>query len=100
MYAITRRYNHATALIDAIIPRAQEVEELLKDVPGFVSYYAIRSGATLMTVSVFDEQGHADESTRRVREWVEKNLPKGAVPPPETSGGEVFVHFATEHART
>lgn len=96
MYAVTRRYAHASELIDAIAGRKHEVEDIISKVPGFVSYYAIRSAANLTTVSVFDDRAHADESTRQVREWVQANLPNSSVGAPETTGGEVFINFSVE----
>ena len=44
MHVVVRRWRNAAALADAMTSRSQEVEELLRGVPGFVAYYAIRHG--------------------------------------------------------
>ena len=40
MHAVVRRYRGASALNDLLAQRSQDVEQLLRDVPGFVAYYA------------------------------------------------------------
>ena len=55
MHAVVRRYRGASALNDLLAERAQDVERLLSDVPGFVAYYAIRAGDELATVTVCDD---------------------------------------------
>ena len=57
MHAVVRRYRGASALNDLLAQRSQDVEQLLRDVPGFVAYYAIRAGDELATVTVCDRPG-------------------------------------------
>jgi heme-degrading monooxygenase HmoA len=97
MYVTTRRYTNASALTDAMSNRTNEVEDLFRSAPGFIEYYALRSGdGGLTTVSVFENKEQADEGTRRAREWVQKNIQQGSVPQPDVSGGEVFISFGVE----
>jgi hypothetical protein len=93
MHAVIRRYNGATALNDLLAQRSQDVEQLLRDVPGFVAYYAIRDGDELATVTVCDDQAGTQESSRRAAEWVRENLAGGSVGAPEISEGEAFIQF-------
>ncbi len=93
MHAVIRRYNGATALNDLLAQRSQDVEQLLRDVPGFVAYYAIRDGDELATVTVCDDQAGTQESSRRAAEWVRQNLAGGSVGAPEISEGEAFIQF-------
>ena len=91
MYAVVRRYSGAAALADAMARDRQGIEELLRGVPGFVAYYAVRAGDELATVTVCDDQAGTQESSRRAAEWVRQNLPGGAAAAPEVVEGEVFV---------
>jgi hypothetical protein len=91
MFAVTRRYTGASALIAAIEQRRSEVERLVTTVPGFVSYYAIRSGDTLTSVTVCEDLAGVNELTRRSAEWVRENLPESAVEPPVSTIGDVLI---------
>ena len=91
MYAVVRRYTNAKALGDALVARQDEVNELLGSIPGFVTWYAVRTMDGLATVTVCQDQAGAAESTRRAAEWVKANLPDAALTPPEISEGEVIM---------
>lgn len=92
MYATVRRYKNAQALIDAMTAKKGDVEKLISEVPGFVSYYAVKDGDTVTTVSVYNDKAGCDESTRRAREWVGQNV-KATIGAPEISAGDVYIRF-------
>ena len=95
MYAVLRRYQGGSApVIEAIIPRRAEVEQILRGVPGFVAYYAVRTGDGGVTVTVCQDQAGTAESTRRAAAWVRENLPDAAGSPPEVTEGEVVINFS------
>jgi heme-degrading monooxygenase HmoA len=94
MFAVTRSYTGAKALIDAMEQRHTEVEKLITTVPGFVSYFAVRSGDSLTTVTVCDDRTGVDETTRRAAQWVKENLPDSKMAAPTVSAGEVFLSYA------
>jgi hypothetical protein len=71
MHAVVRRYRGASDLNDLLAQRSQDVEQLLRDVPGFVAYYAIRAA-----------------------EWVRQNLTGAAMAAPEITEGEAFIQFS------
>ena len=94
MYAVVRRYTNEGQLADALVQRQQEVEELLRGVPGFRAYYALRANdGTVATITVCDDQAGTSESTRRAAEWVRQNMSGAAITPPEVSEGETFLNF-------
>jgi heme-degrading monooxygenase HmoA len=95
MYVVVRRYTGASALVDAMTKREQEVRELISTVPGFRAYYAARTGGgdAVATVTVCDDKAGTDESTRRAGEWVRANLTGAAVAAPEVSEGETYINF-------
>jgi hypothetical protein len=72
-----------------------DVEQLLRGVPGFRSYYAIRSGDSVATITVCDDKAGTDESIRVAADWVRQNLPAGAVNPPEITEGETYIQFSS-----
>ena len=93
MYIVVRTWANAGELADAMLQRQQEVTDILTGVPGFVAYYATRTGDTLTTVTVCDGQAGTQESTRRAGEWVKTNLPEAAIGAPQIAEGETFVQF-------
>jgi hypothetical protein len=95
MYAVLRRYANATKLIEEMDRRPQEVESIIGAVPGFVAYHAIRTGDTLVTISVCQDQTGTEETTRRAAAWVRENVGPGVVGAPDVTSGEVFINFGT-----
>jgi len=95
MYVVVRRYTGASALVDAMIQREQEVRDLISTVPGFRAYYAARagSGGAVATITVCDSKEGTDESVRRAAEWVRTNMSGASISPPEITEGETYINF-------
>jgi hypothetical protein len=94
MYVVVRRYSGAAALVDAMVPRSQEVRDLISAVPGFKAYYAVDAGdGRVVTVTVCDTKEGTDESIRRAADWVGKNVSGASIGPPEISEGEAYIDF-------
>ena len=68
--------------------------ELLRGVPGFVAYYAVRHGAELTTITACDTRAGTQESTRLAGEWVKQNVSGSPPGAPEITEGETFLQFA------
>jgi hypothetical protein len=93
MYTVLRRYNDRV-VVDAVNERQADVEAILRGVPGFISYQALRSGTGGITITTCDDQAGTTESSRRAAEYVRENIPAAAGgSPPEITEGEVFLHF-------
>ncbi len=93
MYIVVRSWSNAAALADAMVARQQEVTDLIKGVPGFVAYYATRSGDSVTSVTVCQSQEGTSESSRLAREWVGKNLGGASISAPQIAEGETFIQF-------
>ena len=93
MYIVIRTWESAGAVADAIQERQQEVTELISGVPGFVAYYATRSGETLTTVTVCEDSSGTQESTRLAGEWVRKNVAGASIGAPKVTEGETILNF-------
>jgi hypothetical protein len=96
MYAVVRSYagHGSSEVFDALGDRHEEIRELfVRDVPGFVSYTAVRTGPDSgTTVTVCQDQAGAEESSRVAASWVTANLATtGAAP--TVSGGSAVAHF-------
>ena len=66
--------------------------------PGFGGYYLIDAGNGLFSsVSIFDTEAHAEESTRVASTWVrEEKLETALTNPPQITIGEVVVSKTRE----
>ena len=93
MYAVVRRYSGAAALAEAMARGQQSIEELLRGVPGFVAYYAVRSPEGVATITVCEDRAGTTESTKRAGEWVKANLRDVWLSPPEVTEGEAYLEF-------
>jgi hypothetical protein len=92
MYATVRTYSNAAALVDALVARQDELDGVIGAIDGFRAYYAIRTpDGGAVTISVFDDQAGAEESTRAAAERVAANLPDLSLSPPQVTTGEVAV---------
>jgi hypothetical protein len=91
-YAVIRNYKGAGPLIDGLQQRSDEVEQLVRDIPGLVHYVLVRSDDGGFSVSVYENQEGAEESVRQARDYVQKNLSEVAVAP-EVLQGEAVIHL-------
>lgn len=92
MYMAIRKYQTTpSASIQEIVQRVQEgFVPIISQSPGFVAYYILDSGSeTVASVSLFQDQAGADESTRRASEWVRQNLTSLLQLPAQLTAGEV-----------
>ena len=100
MYATIRRYeasdkSRATEIVkkahDSLLPR-------LSEMPGFNGYYLIDAGnGGFSSVSLFDTEAHAEESTRVASSWVrDEKLETALTSPPKITSGKVVVRDARE----
>ena len=94
MYVVVRSYTGASALVDIMIQRQDEVRSLISSVPGFKAYYAVNGGdGAVTTITVCDSKDGTDESTRRAGAWVRENLAGPSIGAPDVSEGEAYIGF-------
>ena len=93
-YAVIRHYKGSAELIDELGRRPGEVENLIRGVSGFQSYYLARSTEGGFSISVFADQAGAEESVRAARQYIQDNVSDVAGEPPEVLQGEVTISFA------
>ena len=99
MYAVIRRYVGNQEIADAVAGRGDEVKSVVEEIPGFVGYYLIQGDDGAASVTIYEDRTGAEESSRRVAQWVRDNLPDAATMPPEISQGEVLVTAGVAGAR-
>ncbi|SNR96315.1 hypothetical protein SAMN06893096_10187 [Geodermatophilus pulveris] len=95
MHAVIRHYKGNSELFDELERRTDEVEQVIRGVPGFVSYSLVRTADGGFSVGVFQDEAGTDESTRVAANWVKETLPQLTVSPPEVIGGGVVLHLGS-----
>ena len=92
MYATIRSYSGAAGLVDGLVPLGDDVRRALREVPGFQSYYFLRTGEQeAVSVTVCDGREGAEESSRLARDFIAERLPDLTIGAPVVSAGEVLV---------
>jgi heme-degrading monooxygenase HmoA len=94
MYMAIRSYKYKAGAFDQINKAVESgFVSIVSKAPGFIAYHLVNTGNnTLATVSLFESQAGADESTRMAADWVRENLAALVEGPPEVKAGEVTVH--------
>jgi heme-degrading monooxygenase HmoA len=94
MYTVVRRYSGNTELADALVENQEDVRRIISEVDGFRGYYLVKGTAgNTMSISVFDDQSGAEESSRAAADWLRENLADMDISPPEVLGGETVLSF-------
>ncbi len=95
MHAVIRRWNAAANLIAEMANRKDEVERVISSSPGFVQYHAIRTGDTIVSVTICQDRAGCEESSRLAAAWVKETFPPEAVAKlkPEILEGDAFINF-------
>lgn len=90
MYATVRRYEGVTGPGEAGRRVQEGFVPLISEVPGFVAYYWVDAGGGVMiSTSVFENQGGAEESNSRAADFVRESLAELLPNPPQITAGEV-----------
>ncbi len=95
MHIVVRSYSGpgAKELFDLLEERRDEIEPLIKDVSGFVSYTLARTEEGGVTVTVCEDKAGTDESIRVARKWVEDNASDLGADAPSISEGIVILQL-------
>ena len=93
MHMAIRRYKTIPGAMEQIVEQVTSgFVPIISGTPGYVGYYLVDTGSdTLVTVSVFQDQAGAEESTRRAADFVRENMASLLAGPPEVSAGTVRV---------
>lgn len=93
MYAAVRKWKADPARIEESVRKIQtSFVPDVKTVEGFIAYYNVRGeGDDVFTITICHDREGVEESTRRARAFVEREM-KGVIRgPPEVFAGEVLV---------
>lgn len=97
MHAVMRSYSGASAmkLADRLEQRKDEVEKLIRTVPGLISWGMMRTGDGCVTFTLCKDKGGCDRSVAIAREWVMTNAKDIGAAAPTVVEGPVSMRVAT-----
>ncbi len=92
MYTVVRQYTGpgASEIFDAIEGKKDEVERLIRGVPGFVSYTLLRTEDGGISVTVCEDKAGTDESVKVAADWVKGNVSTTTSPPTISEGNTIL----------
>jgi hypothetical protein len=93
MYAVIRAYTGNSELADALAEHEEDIRQLIGGIDGFQAYYLLQLAEGTSTISVFENQEAAEESSRVAAAWLAENLPDLNVAAPYVTAGNVLVGF-------
>ena len=100
MHAVIRTYSGsgATELFDLLEKREADVETLMRQVEGFVSYHLVETPNGGTSVTICRDKAGTDESIRKARDWIEANASDLQAHEPMIEEGPVIAHVSAQDA--
>jgi len=88
MYTVIRRYEGVDDADEVIRRATEEFAPQLTDQPGFQGYWVVDAGGgVIASISVFDTQSAAEDSTKAAASWVQENLAELVPNSPQITAG-------------
>ena len=88
MYTAIRRYEGVVDTAEVARRAVEEFAPQLRDQPGFMGYWAVDAGdGVLATISVFESETAAIESTTAAAAWVRETISHLIPNPPQVTAG-------------
>jgi hypothetical protein len=91
MYATVRTYSSGPALADALVRNEADVKSLIRGIEGFKAYYLVRTADGAVSISVYETEAGANESTSAAAAFIRERLPDVGSSAPQVSSGEVAI---------
>jgi len=97
MHAVMRTYAgpNAKTLADRLEQRKEDVESLIRTVPGLISWGMMRTGDGCVTFTLCKDKAGCDKSVTIARDWLQKNAADIGAAAPAVVEGPVSMRVAT-----
>ena len=90
MYAVVRNYSGASNIFDELESKKDDVERVIRGVPGLVSYTLFRTTDGGVSVTVCQDKAGTDESVKVAAEWIRESITGGSNPPAISEGSTIL----------
>ncbi|MBR0830051.1 hypothetical protein JQ596_31440 [Bradyrhizobium manausense] len=97
MYMFIRKYTKVRSVADAARRAKSGVGQILRESPGFKSYYVLDGGDGVgVGVMIFEDRESANTANDKVREFVQASMHDLDLGDPEIIAGEVLVNIESD----
>ncbi len=98
MHVMTRSYTGkgADELTKLLISRRSEIEKLISEVPGLVSYDLVETKDGCFTVTVCKDKAGTDKSLAVAKEWLKTNAAHIGAAAPNVAEGKSHIHIGAK----
>jgi len=97
MYMFIRKYTKVRSVADAARRAKSGIGQILRESPGFISYYVLDGGNGVgVAVMIFEDRESATAANDRVLDFVQASLLDLNLGDPEIIAGEVLVNIESD----
>ncbi len=97
MYMFVRKYTKVRSVADAARRAKSGIGQILKDSPGFKSYYVLDGGQGVgVAVMIFEDRESANAANEKVLQFVQASMHDLHLGAPEIIAGEVLVNIESD----
>lgn len=95
MHAVVRRYTGpgASDLFHLLEKRKGEVEDIIRTVPGLVSYTLVRDEEGGASITVCEDRTGCEASMKAARDWIAAHAKGLGLMPPDVTDGTAILHL-------
>ncbi|OAF06600.1 MULTISPECIES: hypothetical protein [Bradyrhizobium] len=94
MYMVIRKYTRVRSVADAARRAKSGIGQILRQSPGFRSYYVLDGGDGVgVAVMIFEDRESASAANAKVLEFVQASLHDLDLGDPEIIAGEILVNI-------
>ena len=92
MHAVIRKYTASPDVLDEARPKLAQLEQTMRQTPGFVAYYFLETEDGIATITITEDEAGTQESMGRAANWVQQNLQNPAsLGPPQVTRGQALI---------
>jgi hypothetical protein len=92
MHAVIRTYTAPPEVVAEARPKLADLEQTMRQLPGFVAYYFIETADGLATVTVTEDEAGTRASMEKAAAWVKQNLQSArSLGPPQVATGPALI---------
>jgi quinol monooxygenase YgiN len=93
MHAVIRKYTASPDVLDEARPKLAQLEQTMRQTPGFVAYYFLETDDGLTTITITEDETGTQESMDRAATWVQQNLPQSgrSMSAPDVTTGRALI---------
>jgi hypothetical protein len=97
MYMFVRKYTKVRSVADAARRAKSGIGQILRESPGFKSYYVLDGGEGVgVAVMIFEDRESANAANDKILDFVQASLHDLNLGDPEITAGEVLVDIESD----